>query len=142
MSAGAFYLFRTPESVDSLGPGMLAFLRQSVVERGAQFVKAGDYKNPRSLDQSALFHALCADVAKAWNAKYPDKPTTPEAVKRDAKVLYGVKVVEYSPLTDKQVARIESTSAYSKRQLSDLITATLAWAADNGIPIPDPRHEA
>ena len=137
--AGTFYLFRTPESVDSLGPGMLTFLRQSVVERGAQFVKSGDYTSPRSLDQNALFHAMCGEIADYWNASRAEK-TTAEAVKRDLKIAYGLVVTEYSPISDKRGARIESTSRYTTKQMADLITATLAWAADNGIPISDPRH--
>ena len=139
MSAGASYLFRTAESVDQLGPGMLAFLRQSVAERGPQFVKSGDYTSPRSLDQNALFHAMCDEIAKAWNASREQK-TTAEAIKRDLKVTFGLIVTEYSPVSDKRAARIESTSRYTTAQMADLITATLAWAADNGIPISDPRH--
>ena len=141
MTAGAFYLFRTPESVDQLGPGMLAFLRRTVAERGPQFVKHGDYKHPRSLDQNAMFHALCEDIANAWNASRSEK-TSPEAVKRDLKVEYGLIVTEYSPVTGKRNARLVSTADYKSAEMAALITATLAWAADTGIPIADPRHDA
>jgi len=139
VTAGAFYLFRTPESVDQLGPGMLDFLRRTVAERGPQFCKHGDYKSPRSLDQNAMFHGLCTDIADAWNATRAEN-TTPEAVKRDLKVTYGLIVTEYSPVTDKRSARLVSTADYKASEMADLITATLAWAADNGIPLPDPRH--
>jgi hypothetical protein len=33
MTAGAFYLFRTAESVDQLGPGLLSFLKYAIVEK-------------------------------------------------------------------------------------------------------------
>ena len=62
MSVGAPYLFRTPESVDNLGPGMLAFLRRTVADRGPQFVKHGDYRDPRSLDQNALQHVWYSEI--------------------------------------------------------------------------------
>jgi hypothetical protein len=139
MSAGAFYLFRTPESVDNLGLGMLAFLRRTVAERGPQFVKHGDYKSPRSLDQNALFHAICEDIATAWNASRDEK-TTAEAVKRDLKIEFGLIVTEYSPVSGKRGARLVSTADYKSADMAALITSTLAWAASEGIPLPDPRE--
>jgi hypothetical protein len=140
MSVGAHYLFRTPESVDNLGPGMLAFLRRTVADRGPQFVKHGDYRDPRSLDQNAMFWAMCGEIAEFWNANRDEK-TSPEAIARDLKITFGIVVTEYSPVSGKRGARIESTTKYTKRQMADLITATLAWAADEGIPIRDPRAE-
>lgn len=139
MTAGAFYLFRTPESVDQLGPGMLAFLRHTVAERGPQFVKHGDYRDGRSLPQNDMFRGLCRDIAEAWNSDHDDK-TSADAIARDLKVTYGVILTEWSPVTGKRTARIESTKRYSKQQMGDLITATLAWAASEGIPLPDPRE--
>ena len=140
MSAGSFYLFRDVDAVDRLGPGMLAFLRRTVAERGAQFVRHGDYKNPRSLDQSSMFHGLCRDIAQAWNASRDEK-TSAEAVKRDLKVTFGIIATEYSPVTGKRNARLVSTADYKSADMAALITATLAWCADNGIPIADPRRE-
>lgn len=139
MSAGAFYLFRTPESVDQLGPGMLAFLKRTVSERGAQFVRHGDYKNPRSLPQNAMFHDLCGEIAEYWNANREEK-TSAEAIKRDLKVEFGLIATEYSPVSGKRSARLVSTADYKSAEMASLITATLAWAADNGIPLPDPRQ--
>ena len=49
---------------------------------------------------------------------------------------------EYSPVTGKRSARLKSTAEYRKAEMASLITATLAWAADQGIPLPDPRGEA
>lgn len=140
MTAGAHYLFRTPEAVDNLGPGMLAFLRRTVAERGPQFVRHGDYKNPRSLPQNALFHDLCGEIADYWNANRDEK-TSPEAIKRDLKVEFGIIATEYSPITGKRNARLVSTADYKSAEMAALITATLAWCADNGIPISDPRRE-
>lgn len=95
--------------------------------------------HPRSLEQNDMWHGLCRDAAEWWNANRKP-PTTAEAIARDLKVTYGVICTEFSPVTGKRVARIESTAKYTKQQMGDLITATLAWAADNGIPLPDPRQ--
>lgn len=141
MSAGSFYLFRDVDAVDRLGPGMLAFLRRTVAERGPQFCRHGDYKNPRSLDQNALFHSLCGEIADYWNANRQDK-TSAEAIKRDLKVEFGLIATEYSPVSGKRSARLVSTADYKSAEMASLITATLAWAADNGIPLPDPRQHA
>lgn len=138
MTAGAFYLFRTPESVDNLGPGMLAFLRRTVAERGPQFVKHGDYRDGRSLPQNDMFRGLCRDIAEAWNSDHDDK-TSADAIARDLKVTYGVILTEWSPVNGTRSARLKSTADYTKAEMASLITATLAWAADNGIPLPDPR---
>ena len=136
---GAHYLFRTPESVDNLGPGMLAFLRRTVAERGAQFVKHGDYQAGRSLDQNAMWRGLCGEIAEFWNANRTPA-TSAEAVARDLKVEFGVILTEYSPVTGKRNARLKSTADYTRPEMAALITATLSWAADNGIPLPDPRQ--
>ena len=141
MSAGAFYLFRTPESVDQLGPGMLAFLRGTVAERGPQFVRHGDYVASRSLDQNAMWRGLCGEIADFWNANRTPA-TSGEAVARDLKVEFGVILTEYSPVTGKRNARLKSTADYTRAEMAALITATLAWAAEQGIPLPDPRVAA
>ncbi len=138
MTAGAFYLFRTPDAVDQLGPGMLAFLRGTVAERGPQFVKHGDYRDGRSLPQNDMFRGLCRDIAEAWNSDHDDK-TSADAIARDLKVTYGVILTEWSPVNGTRSARLKSTADYTKAEMASLITATLAWAADNGIPLPDPR---
>ena len=101
-------------------------------------IKVGRYKHPRSVDQNAMLHALCREIADHWNSTHDEK-TSAEAVKRDVKVKYGIIVTEYSPVTDSRQARIKSTAEYTSAEMAALITATLAWAADNGIPLADPR---
>ena len=141
MTVGAHYLFRTPESVDQLGPGMLSFIKHTVRERGPQFVKHGDYQPGKSLGQNDLWRGLCRDIAKFWNANREEQ-TSAEAVARDLKVAYGIIETEFSPVTGKRNARLKSTADYTKSEMAALITATLAWAADEGIPLPDPRLAA
>lgn len=141
MTAGAFYLFRTAESVDQLGAGLLSFLKHTVADRGPQFVRHGDYRESRSLSQNDCFRGLCRDAAEAWNASHDDK-TSADALARDLKVEYGVILTEWSPVSGKRSARLKSTADYTKAEMASLITATLAWAFEQGIPLPDPRVAA
>lgn len=84
--------------------------------------------------QNALFHALCDHIATWWNGRFPGNLTTPERVKTSLKVEYGVKQVEYCPLTGTNKPRLASWTEYNRAQRAALITATLAWMAENGIP--------
>ena len=140
MSEGAAYLLRTVESVDELGPKILSFTKWCIQEYGPQVLRSGNYKDPKTASQNDMFHGLCREIADYWNANKPEK-TSPDAVKRDLKVTYGVIISEYSPVTGKRGARIKSTSHYTKQEMGDLITNTLAWAAGEGIPLRDPRGQ-
>lgn len=101
---------------------------------GDVFMTVGQWHARGSNDQNALFHKLCEHIAEHWNQANPKNPTSPEQVKRDLKVSFGLIATEYSPVSGKRQARIESWANYSKTQRADLITATLAWMAENNIP--------
>lgn len=107
---------------------------RSLVKHGQVRVTVGQYVPRGTLEQNALFHLLCTHIAEWWNARHPEQPTGMEAVKRDLKVQYGVISTEYSPVSDKRHARLASWSEYNRKQRADLITATLAYMAENGIP--------
>lgn len=111
---------------------------RSLIAHGPVIVTVGSFHSRRSLDQNSMFRALCRDIAEFWN-KHNDTSTSPEAVARDLKVEFGIITTEYSPITGKRSARIKSTAEYTKAQMSALLDATLAWAADHGIPLRDPR---
>lgn len=139
MSQGISTLIRAPAEVG----GRLAVVSTDVlalIDRGPVLVTVAQALGRRSLDQNAMFRGLCRDVADWWN-EHREEPTTAEAVARDLKVQYGVITTEYSPVTGKRSARLKSTAEYSKAEMASLITATLAWAAGEGIPLPDPRGE-
>jgi hypothetical protein len=138
MSEGAFYLFRTTQSVDELGPGMLAWIKRCIAENGPQFCKAANYRDPKTANQNDMWRGLCREISDFWNASQSEK-TSPEAVARDLKIQYGVVISEYSPVSGKRGARLKSTGEYTKQEMGDLITNTLAWAAGEGIPLRDPR---
>ncbi len=123
-----------PKTFEALGTAIRMLLADGPVR-----VQVKPGTNPRSLDQNDMFRGLCRDAAEWWNANRKP-PTTAEVIARDMKVMHGVILTEWSPVTDKRVARIESTARYTKQQMGDLITATLAWAASEGIPLPDPRE--
>lgn len=133
-------------AVFDIGPGAdlpttfkaLVTAIRMLLNNGPVRVQIRELSNPRSLEQNDCFRGLCRDAAEWWNANRKP-PTTAEAIARDMKVMHGVILTEWSPVTDKRIARIESTARYTKQQMADLITATLAWAASEGIPLPDPR---
>lgn len=136
---GISTLIRTPDDVNS----RLAVISTDVlglIQRGPVLVTVTVAIGRRSLDQNSMFRGLCREAAEYWNGNNDDK-TSAEAIARDLKVEYGVITTEYSPVTGKRSARIKSTAEYSTAEMAALITATLAWAADQGIPLPDPRGE-
>lgn len=113
---------------------------RNLIQHGPVIVTVGIFHSKRTIDQNSMFRGLCRDIADAWN-KHNNTTTSPEAVARDLKVEYGVIVTEYSPVTGKRSARIKSTAEYSKSEMSALLDATLAWAADHCIPLRDPRED-
>lgn len=138
MNEGAvFDIDQTVSIFEALQPIGVAL--QMLLKSGPQRVTIEAIKPHRSLDQNDMFRGLCRDAAEWWNANR-QPATSPEAIARDLKVTYGVILTEWSPVSDKRTARIESTANYSRQQMGDLITATLAWAAEEGIPLPDPRE--
>lgn len=140
MSQGISTLIRSPAETDSRLAAIAADV-VSLIQHGPVLVTVAQALGRRSLDQNAMFRGLCRDVADWWN-EHREESTTAEAVARDLKVQYGVITTEYSPVTGKRSARLKSTAEYSKAEMAALITATLAWAAESGIPLPDPRGEA
>lgn len=94
----------------------------------------------RSLDQSALFHALCAQIAKA-------KPEW-AGIPMDAESWKALLVVSHAAATAEGGVRLvpdlegsglvqlrESTATMSKARASSLIEYVQAWAAGQGIEL-------
>lgn len=138
MTEGAFYLIRNTDELKRYQKGLIDHTA-ILVNDGPVFIKVARYTHPKSLSQNDMFRGLCRDISDWWNLNKKDK-TSPEAVARDLKVEFGVILTEYSPVTGKRAARLKSTADYTQKEMSDLITATLAWAADNKIPL-EPPHE-
>lgn len=139
MTSGAYYLFRTAQSVDELGPGMLAFLRAAVVERGPQVVKHEDYTPGRSLSQNDMHCGLCRDIAEALKAK-TGLDYDVEYMRAKTKRKFGVTLTQPDPETGKEEPYLLSTTKYTKAQFSKLIDGTLQYAlVDLGLKLPDPR---
>lgn len=98
----------------------------------------------RSLDQSALFHALCGQIAKA-------KPEW-AGMPMDAESWKALLVVSHAAATAQGSIRLvpdlegsglvqlrESTATMSKERASSLIEYVQAWAAAQGIELT--RHD-
>lgn len=94
----------------------------------------------RSLDQSALFHSLCGQIAKAkpeWGGMTMDA----ESWKALLVVSHAAATAEGSirlvpDLEGKGLVQLrESTATMSKERASSLIEYVMAWAAQNGVEL-------
>lgn len=99
-----------------------------VVVTVAQHVSRG------TLDQGRLAHKLWQWFADFWNQRFPDAQTSAETVKQGIKQQFGAIVTEYNPCTGQREARVKSWAEYSRKERADLITATLAFLAEQGCP--------
>jgi hypothetical protein len=138
MAEGISTLIRTAADTEN----RLSLVRQDILAllpHGPVVVTVGLCIPHRSTHQNAMFRGLCREIADHWNRTQAE-PTTAEAIARDLKVTFGVISTEYSPVSGKRSPRLVSTTEYTVPQMAALITATLAWAADNRIPITDPRR--
>ena len=92
----------------------------------------------RSLDQSAMFHAICGDIAKS-GAEWAGKPREADewkfllvsahavATKRPGEMMLG--------LEGERVMLRPSTAAMSVAEMTSLIDYCQAWAAQRGIQL-------
>lgn len=139
MSEGATYLFRNVAEHDRLIDGFIRFLKYFVSTGGATLITIERYEHPKTRMQENMWRGLCREIAEYHNAQPGAEKTSTEAVARDLKIKYGIILTEYSPVSGTRGARFKSTAKYEAKEMSDLITATLAWAADHRIPLEDPR---
>lgn len=105
-------------------------------------VEVGEARNVRSLDQNAMFHAICGDIAKSGHL-FIGKPRKPEVWKvllisgHAAATAEGSEVV---PGLEGEFVNIrESSALMSVRRAASLITYTLAYCDTNGIPLTETR---
>jgi len=106
-------------------------------------VTVEDYRPTRSLDQNALFHALCADIATA-RPTWAGHPIDAEGWKRLlvdawARTEGGVQGRIVPSLDGASVVNLGiQTRRLKVGEMADLITYAQAWAIDEGIPLHDP----
>ena len=134
---GISTVIRSPDELDRQLAAATRDAR-SLIQHGPVIVTVGSFHSKRSIDQNDMWRGLCREISEQWNAREETK-TSPEAVSRDLKVRFGKIVTEYSPVTDQRTARIESTTRYTKAEMSALIDNTLAWAFEHGIILEHPR---
>lgn len=92
----------------------------------------------RNLDQNAMFHAICTDVAKS-GAKWAGKARSAN----EWKVLFVSghsiatgKGADMVPGLENEFVNLrESTAMMSKARASSLIEYVIAWCAENGVNI-------
>lgn len=94
----------------------------------------------RSLDQNAIFHALCDDIAKArpeWNGMAMDAEDWKQLLVLSHAIATGGGGVRLAQDIEGEglVQLRESTARMDKARASSLIDYTMAFAAQRGIPI-------
>lgn len=100
----------------------------------------------RSLDQSAKFHALCADIAKArpeWNGIRMDSEDWKQLLVLSHAVATrggGVRLLPDLEGTGLVQLR-ESTARMSKDRASSLIEYAQSWAAAHGVTLTTDRED-
>lgn len=102
-----------------------------------------EIKEPkRTLDQGAMFHAICGDIAKS-GFKFMGKPHSAAVWKRLLISGHAVATKEPSeivPGLENEFVNIrESTALMSVRRAGSLITYTLAYCDTNGIALTETR---
>lgn len=102
-----------------------------------------EIKEPkRTLDQGAMFHAICGDVAKS-GFKFMGKPRSAAVWKRLLVSGHAVATEEPNeivPGLEGEFVNIrESTALMSVRRAGSLITYTLAFCDTNGIAMTETR---
>lgn len=97
----------------------------------------------RSLEQSAHFHALCNDIAKA-RVKWAGKVRNAAEWKRllvSAHAVATEEPSEFVPGLEREIVNVrESTALMSVKRASSLIEYTLAWCAANEVPINEAKY--
>nr|WP_176025105.1 recombination protein NinB [Brucella pseudintermedia] len=98
----------------------------------------------RSLDQNAMFHAICTDIAKSgyeWAGK-PRKPEEWKVLLVSGHAVATNQKVEIVPGLEGEFINIrESTARMSVARASSLIEYALAWCAGHGITLYDTRRQ-
>ncbi len=100
------------------------------------------YKANRSLEQNALFHAICSDVAR--QKEFAGKRLRPEQWKvlfvsgHATATAQGSEIVP--GLEGEFVAIRESTAGMSVARMTSLIEYTLAWCAENDVTLRAPEY--
>lgn len=97
----------------------------------------------RSLDQNAMFHAICSDIAKSghlWAGK-PRKADEWKVLLVSGHTIATKGDVEIVPGIENEFVNIrESTANMGVRRMSSLIEYSLAWCAKHDIPLTDTRR--
>ena len=96
----------------------------------------------RSLDQNAIFHAIVTDISKSgmeWAGKARSPGDWKALLVSAHAVATGQPGEVIQGLEGELVAIRESTAKMSKERASSLIEYSLCFAAENEIPLNDPK---
>ena len=96
----------------------------------------------RSLDQNAIFHAIAGDISKSgmeWAGKVRSPSDWKALLVSAHAVATGRPGEVIQGLEGELVAIRESTARMSRERASSLIEYALCFAAENEIPLNDPK---
>ena len=123
---GTSWVVRTPDQTKRL-----AYLIDARLQNGPLLIDVRPYAPPKTRRQRSYLHAMIREVALALGFHESD-------LKADLKAQFGVVTVEPSLVTGDRVARVMPTERYSREQMSALIHAIAAWAAEKGVTVSEP----
>ena len=107
----------------------------AVIEPKAQWEK----RQPRSLNQNALFHYWCHYIANALNSKYSTTYWDSDKVKAEFSVMFATEEVKPNGETWRKPV---STSKMTKRQMHEYMERIQAEIlTEEGITVPLPEDE-
>lgn len=109
----------------------LAYLIDARLQNGPLLIDVRPYAPPKTRRQRSYLHAMIREIALALGVHEAD-------LKADLKAQFGVVTVEPSLVTGDRVARVVPTERYSREQMSGLIHAIAAWAAEKGVTVTEP----
>jgi hypothetical protein len=136
MTQGVFVLIRALADVDQ----RLEYLAQLVREWDFSkplAVKLVEHKNPRTLNQNALFHMWCDEASKQFT-KRGKKNCTPENIKLLLKShLLGCDDIQVGKKTLHNVIR--STKNLDKAEFQHFLEQCEEWLIHQGIALTIPR---
>ena len=123
---GTSWVIHTPDQTKRL-----AYLIDARLQSGPLLIELKPYAPPKTRRQRGYLHAMIREIALALGVHEAD-------LKADLKASFGVVTVEPSLVTGDRVARMLPTEKYSREQMSALIHAITAWAAEKGLTVTEP----
>lgn len=133
---GAFWLVRSQEEIDSRVESFRKFLQESWNSKNPVCWTLKPYRDPRSLNQNALYWKWMGEFAQVWTAR--GTPMT----KDDAHLICKYKILGTKDIvvnTTKITGQLISTKDLDKGEMNDYMTKVQVWCIDQNISLTAPE---